>query len=484
MRTTSEALDLEMAVAPIMARQMAFGVEFDREKAEQLELTLIAKKAELRQELQRVFIPKYISKGETTPKINRRVKSGGYYTHYIAGGTYTKVVLQEYNPSSRKQTIDRLCEELGWSPTEFTDKGNAEFNESIIEDLPFKQVKPLKDFFMLNKRLGQLSDGAKAWLKVVQPDGRIYGSVMQSGTITGRMTHFAPNMSQIPSNDKPYGVECRSLFKVPEGKVQIGCDADALEMRVCAGYLANIDGGEFINTVLKGNKADGTDMHTLNSYAYEIDTIEGGRDCAKVLFYASLYGAGNGKLGIILLSWGVDPYQYVDDFGGKFKRFKSWSEREGKNFTDKQIECHIIGKEAVKKFGERMPTLPKLIEDVQARWKEQGYLKGLDGRKLFPRNAHSAVNVLFQSAGSIIMKRALVIADNDLQVANLTPGKDYEFIINCHDEWQLEVSNNVNIIKIVTEILPKAITKAGEYYNFKCPMTGNVMIGNNWSQCH
>lgn len=477
-RTTSEALDLEFSIAPILARQQSYGVLFNVEKAKELECTLLTEKAKLRQQLQEVFKPRYINKGEFTPKVSR-IKDG-----IKAGCTYTKIELQEYNPNSRPQTIDRLCKELGWSPTEFSDKGNPEFDEDIIESLPFKEMKPLKDFYTINKRLSQLSEGTQAWLKKVKSDGRIYGSIMQSGTITGRMSHFSPNMSQVPSNDKPYGSECRSLFTVSADKVMMGCDADALEMRICAGYLKTVDGGAFINTVLKGNKEEGTDMHTLNMYAYGLEGLENGRDCAKTAFYASLYGCKDPKLGLILQQYGVVLEDYVPDFEKQFKGLKKWAEEKKTGFTDAFLKCLLGGKEARKKYGEQQPTLPKLIKDIQETWKKNGYLKGLDGRKLYPRSEHSACNVLFQSAGAVIMKKALFIMDSKLQEAGLIPGNNYEFILNIHDEVQLEVDNNKEIIDTISMILPKAIEQAGLEFNFPCPFTGQVKVAKDWSGTH
>jgi DNA polymerase I len=479
MRMFSEAIELENSIAPILARQCAYGIEFDVKKAQELEANLIAEKVRIRQELQEVFKPRVLNKGEVFPKAS----NSKYGTK--KGCVYTKVQFQEYNPASRQQTIDRLCKEFGWKPEEFTDKGNPELDEEIIESLPFKELKPLKDFYTTNKRLGQLSDGTKAWLKVVKDDNRIYGAVMQSGTVTGRMSHHSPNLAQVPATDKPWGKECRELFRVPEGKIMIGCDADALEMRVLAGYLSKIDGGKFIKTVLEGKKEEGTDMHTLNMYAYGIEQYEGARDCSKTLFYASLYGAKDPKLGLILQQWGVTAQDYVQDFDGQFKSLKQWAARKSTGFSDKFLECLLIGKTARAKYGERLPDLPKLIKDVQDTWKKNGFLKGLDGRKLYPRSEHSAFNTLLQSAGAIIMKKALHIADTNIQKMNYVPGIDYEFILNIHDEWQIElnVDNSKGICDII-DIVVKSIQDAGEFFKFPCPMKGNASKGLNWSETH
>ena len=67
---------------------------------------------------------------------------------------------------------------------------------------------------MLNKRLGQISEGKEAWLKHCQRygDGRIHGSVLTNATVSGRCSHRSPNLGQIPRVGQPYGAECRSCF--------------------------------------------------------------------------------------------------------------------------------------------------------------------------------------------------------------------------------------------------------------------------------
>jgi DNA polymerase I len=120
------------------------------------------------------------------------------------------------------------------------------------------------------------------------------------------------------------------------------------------------------------------------------------RDIAKTFFYAFIYGAGDGKLGSIV---------------GKGRK-------EGKILR--------------KKFLANVKGLKELTEQVKKEFNDKGYLVGLDGRKLQVRSEHSALNTKLQSAGAVIMKKALVILDKELQ-KTLVPGIDYEFVANVHD---------------------------------------------------
>ena len=52
-------------------------------------------------------------------------------------------------------------------------------------------------------------------------------------------------MGQIPAVYSPYGDRCRALFGPPSGRILLGADAKALELRCLAGYLAFWDDGVY-----------------------------------------------------------------------------------------------------------------------------------------------------------------------------------------------------------------------------------------------
>jgi len=50
---------------------------------------------------------------------------------------------------------------------------------------------------------------------------------------------------------------------------------------------------------------------------------------------------------------------------------------------------------------------------------KKGWVTGLDGRKLHIRSEHSALNTLLQSAGAVVMKKALVLLDTYAKQYNI-----------------------------------------------------------------
>ncbi|RVI36653.1 DNA polymerase [Sinorhizobium meliloti] len=470
---SEESIQLEHCVRRIISRQERYGFAFDERAAVELLGILSQAKADAERELLQTFKPWYRNLGRKEPTVDRRVaqkhlkptgierykkdgrpkldKDGNTIPVYpkaefTTDAPYTEIKLVPFNPGSRLDIADRLKRLFGWKPLEFTSDGHPKVDEEILSSLPYPEAQLLTKYLMIQKRLGQLADGKEAWLKHVK-NGRIHGQVNTNGAVTGRMTHSKPNMAQVPSGGAPYGHECRTLFVASPGKKLVGCDADALELRDLAGYMARYDGGAYIATVLEGKKELGTDMHTMNAKALGCD-----RDTAKTWFYAFIYGSGDFNLGCIL----------------------------GVKGTKQQITN--AGKTSRAKFLKALPALNKLVSAVKAKCKTQGWIKGLDGRVLNVRSEHSALNTLLQSAGAIQMKRALVILDNQLQEMGLIPGVHYEFVGNIHDEWQIEVDEDK--APLVGKTAANAIRLAGEYYQFRCPLAGNYDVGNNWNETH
>lgn len=449
-----DVIEVEQRVAEILARQERRGFAFDTESAEILVAKLMRRKAELEAALAEAF-PPWEVRSAFLPKANNK-KLG-----YVKGVPTEKVRTAVFNPGSRDHIADRLMKLHGWKPTEFTSTGKPQVDESTISTLQFPQAKLLLEFLMVGKRLGQLVDGKEALIKHVGKDGRIHGSVNPNGANTFRMSHSRPNMSQVPAVRSAYGKEFRACLMASTGMVLVGADADALELRCLAGYMAAYDGGAYIKTVLEGKKEDGTDIHSVNARALGLDPVKKykaggqnptGRDIAKVWFYAFIYGAGDHKLGTILGVTGSD---------GKIRN---------------------AGKATRTRFLKSLPALGKLVERLKEALKKRGYLIAIDGRRLYCRSEHSILNALLQSAGAIFMKHAVVILDDALLAADIGWADVSEFVGNFHDEWQMETKEQH--AEFIGQQACAAIALAGERLRFRCPLAGAWNTGKTWADTH
>ena len=464
---------IEHRVATIVSRQERYGFLFDNHKAVALYGKLSQRKHELEVELQAKY--GYIYKRDGKPKAYK--KPGKKLSEFTAGVLFQPLKYVPFNPGSRDDIIYVLTRIHGWKPMEFTDSGKPKVDETSLDGMSFETAPLFKEYFLVTKRIGQVAEGNKAWLKLVKPDGRIHGSVNTNGAVTGRMTHADPNVAQTPAGYSPYGHDCRECFCVPPGKLQVGADAAALELRDLAGYMAKFDGGAYVNTVVNGRKEDGTEMHTVNRKALEIDS----RDDAKTWFYAFIYGAGDEKLGSIVLKTSAERRAHWENNPSAHLLYEQ-RRHQRRPVTRKQAALIDRGSKDREKFLRNIPALGELTKRVQEKAKKQGYLIGLDGRKLFVRGQHSALNTLLQSAGAVQMKLALIILDDSLQAQGFRPGIDYEFVANVHDEWQLEVREE--IADVVGRTAVDSIRRAGAEFGFGCPLDGEYKVGRNWAETH
>jgi DNA polymerase-1 len=452
---SEECLELEHEVATIIQKQVEYGFLFDIKKAEQLYVTLLRKREELTEKLQEVFKPWEVVDRILIPKRDNKAK--GYLTGVPVEIKKTVV----FNPASRQHIIYQLQLRYKWKPIEFTESGQPQMDEKVLGKLPYPEAKLLSTYFMINKRIGQLAEGGKAWLKYIQKDGRIHGEVFTNGCVTGRMSHNKPNIAQVPavqvddSNtvlkglEGLYGWECRELFIVPPDRKLVGCDAAALELRCLAHYMFPYDKGAYGEAAVHGKKKLGTDIHTLNMKALEITS----RDIAKTWFYAFIYGGGDYKLGYLIIP------------------------------NRPEAVTRSAGKQSRAKFLKNIPALGSLTKAVKTLAKERGYLFGLDKRHLKIRSDYKALNTLLQGAGAVVMKKALVILYHALvDDMKLEFGRDFAFVGNIHDEIQTECKPE--LAETIGKAAVEAIRKAGEYFNFKCPLDGEFKIGNNWAETH
>ena len=400
----TKSMLLEHDIAVICRNQETNGFKLDIPNAMSLRAELADKMAAIESNVQSVFPP--IVEERWSEKTGKRLKD--------------KVTV--FNLASRKQISERLMG-LGWKPSKHTEKGQPIVDETTLEGIDIPEAQLIAEYLMMQKRVGLID----SWLKFAGDDDRVHGAIITNGAVTGRMTHHSPNMGQIPSVSKPYGVECRKLWGVDNGNNLVGCDLSGIELRCLAHYMQD---AEWQEELLNG------DIHQKNADAAGIT-----RPQAKTLIYATLYGAGATKIGSIV--------------GGGAKE----------------------GQEILSRFYANTPALSRLMEKVK-KLAESGYVPGLDGRRILVRSEHAALNSLLQGCGAIIAKQWCVEAHKTFKKQQI-PVKQVAFV---HDEIQLETEEKYS--QQVAEIMCRSATQAGITLGFRCPVDAESKIGQNWFDTH
>lgn len=428
---SNESVKLEHRVQDITQQQVRNGWLLDSRRAAELVATLREKLNNLEDSVQRTFRPLPTFVKEIKPKVKKDGAISVVGLKFLGdswetvGGPFSRVDYPEFNLGSRQQ-IGRYLQHYGWKPCKFTDTGQAMVDEKVLEgikDIP--QATLISEYLMVQKRIAQV----QSWLDAVDDDtGRVHGKVNTNGAVTGRMTHAKPNLAQVPASRAPYGEDCRSCWTVPDGYKLVGFDASGLELRMLAHYMNDED---YTNEVIGG------DIHTANQNLAGLES----RDQAKTFIYALLYGAGDAKLGTVA--------------GGGAGAGRLLRERFMRNLPAYANLKGRVGQEA-----------------------SQGWITGLDGRRLWIRSEHAALNTLLQSAGALVMKKGLIILD---EYAKLW-GLDYKIVGNIHDEIQSEVRESQ--AEKFGRLAVSCLEAAGIHFNLNCKLAGEYQIGTSWAETH
>lgn len=467
-----EATDAEMELAWTLAAMERGGWPFDIEKAEQLQAKLAAKREGVAQTLRDLYGQMLWRNGKpVTPKRDNKTKG------VVAGAEYQKLKLIDFNPGSRDHIADRLIKLHGWQPSEYGDNGKPSVDEGILKGLPYPEIPAICEYLLLDKRLGQLSEGKEAWLKLATKDraegGRItgmhhiHGSINAGGTVTHRASHARPNISQVPKVGKPYGAECRELFTVPHGWVLVGADMSGLELRCLAHYMARWDNMAYGRTILEGKNEDRTDVHSVNQRALGLpdEPAEGrttkGRDAAKTWWYAMVYGAGDTKLGSIT----------APTLSEELQKARGRADR--------------------KRFAHELPALGYLLAALKTKMVETAkekesasYILLPDGRRAYVRSEHAVLNTLLQGAGAVLCKHWLNEVVRRLVAALGPMGWDQQWALCTWPHDELQIACRKEHASLVARLAVEAAEAMTESFSFRCPLTGESKISTTWAGTH
>ena len=408
---------LEHQVAHILTEQELHGWQFDEQKCQQLESHLRREMEEVTGILRKQF--PLIGGKMFTPKRNNASQG------YVEGAELQRLV--EFNPTSRDHIAWILKNRLKITLTQTTKTGKPIIDEITLTEISNPFCKLCAKALDLKKKLGMISQGVNAWLRLCT-NSRIHHHCSVS-TNTFRCAHRKPNVAQSPAEK-----EFRELFTASPGNIMVGADLSGIELRMLAHYLGRYDGGRYADILLND------DIHQVNA-----DKIGITRRQVKTVTYCFLYGGGNIKLGM----------SYDNSLQPK--------------------EASKKGSEIRAAYVAAIPGLSDLLAAVTDK-AANGYLLACDGRRVLVDSPHKGLNYLLQCSAGIIAKRWMVIANDQLQPFHT---KQLAFI---HDELQYEC--NPKYTEEVKQQLENSAVNAGVYYKLRCPIAAEAKSGNNWSEVH
>lgn len=442
---------LEHEVRLVIDKQQRNGFFFDIGAAENLFRQLRERERDLAVPIRELFPPTLQSSGVYTYRTRQDGTPFASYQRHVDkypeirwrsdDTEYEVFDWSEFNIGSPKQRIDKLLS-LGFKPTKFTKKGNAQVDEETLIEFAklsgVPEVQMIADWLVLNGRANMIN----TWLNNVDPtDSRMHGFVLSCGAASRRMTHSSPNTANIPSNEATYGEECRRLWTVEDPTVDtiVGYDAKAAQMRCFAHFLPDPNAGrKYWDTEFC------KDPHQDNADLIGID-----RRPVKNVFYANMFGAYPPKL----------------------------ATTAGRSGTKKELQAY--GEWIQSELYRTTPGLQELTERAKAEFRQNGgFMECIDGGYVRCPAENAALNYKIQPAEAVLMKTAAVMIDKEATRKGLNHLK----VADIHDEGQHQCARGD--AKELGRLCVQSLRDAGEELNFRVPTDGDFKIGNSWAETH
>ncbi len=347
----------------------------------------------------------------------------------------------EVNINSTKQLGKLLFEQLQLPVVRKTKTGYSTDEESL-ESL--KNIHPIASQILKYRESAKLkSTYTDSLLNLADPSTRrVHTNFNQTGTVTGRLSSFSPNLQNIPVRSEK-GKLIRQAFVAPEGKVLLSVDYSQIDLRV----LAHESGDEALINAFKQAK----DIHLQTAsevfgVAPEAVTKEM-RSGAKAINFGIVYGQGPMALSETLGISMAQAKAYIDAYFARYATVKTWinqtAEQARKAGYVKTMFGHI-----------------RYLPEFEA---------GSANLTSFANRA--AVNTVVQGGSSDIIKKAMI----DIFSSGILG--ETALLLQVHDELIFEVPSGK--IKQTAAFVKEKMEQA---VKLKVPLLAQAKAGRNWNE--
>lgn len=356
---------------------------------------------------------------------------------------------EEFNVNSPKQMAEVLFNKMGLSYKGMrkSSSGSYSTKEEVLHKIA--EFHPIANKILEHRELQKLlSTYIDNIPKMLAKDGRLHTTMLQAGSVTGRMATQDPGLQNIPIRSD-YGKRIRNAFVVEKNNHLLACDYSQIELRIAA----MLSGDEKLIEIFK----EGRDVHTnVAAFVFGIPEDQVDKDMrrkAKVINFGILYGMGVSALQKNLKTDRKEAQKFYDDY---FKTFT---------------------------------TLADYLENVKKETAQRGYTETMFGRRRYFEGINSslpfiraqaermAINAPIQGTEADIVKLAMVKIDEYLKKENL---KDkVKMLLQIHDEILFEVDS-----EIVEKVAPKIVEIMESVFEGKetrgVPVIVDASVGRSW----
>lgn len=364
-----------------------------------------------------------------------------------------KLVGHEFNLNSPKQLGVVLFEELGLKPKKQkkTAGGQLSTKESELEKMR-DDHEIIADILRYRELQKLTSTYIDTFPKLVDKDGRLRTTFLQTGTTTGRIASRDPNLQNIPTRTKESRA-IRGAFVAGEGSSLVSIDYSQIELRIAA-ILSKDEG--LMEIFRKGE-----DVHTgvaVRVFGVEANEVTSEmRRKAKVINFGILYGMGVNAL--------------------RSNLGEGTSREEAQAFLNAYFNTFT--------------RLAEYLEETKHSATKLGYTETLFGRRRYFPGLRSyqpfikaqaermAINAPIQGTAADVMRIAMIEVYKYLKKSNLL--NDIKMVLQVHDELVFEIKSGLvaKEVPIIEKIMEGVLSK---HDTGGVPLKVDTATGDNWGE--
>ncbi len=347
---------------------------------------------------------------------------------------------REFNIGSPKQ-VGEIFEELNISTGRKTATGQVSTSRDVLDELALNY--DIARFIIEYRELDKLkATYADALPKLIDPDGRIHGSLRQTVAATGRLSSTDPNLQNIPVRTE-LGQRIRKAFIPEKGCKLISADYSQLELRILAHITQD-------PVMLEAYKT-GEDIHSKTARlvfgATDEKDLKEKRRLAKIVNFGIAYA--------------------VEAFG--------LSQRVGISRAEarKVIDNYFATYKGIREYMDRTPEVAREKGYVESLFGRRRYFPSINDRNFSVRSRaeREAINMPIQGTASDIVKIAMLKVDAALKKEGLKT----QMIMQIHDELLFESPENE--IEKACEIIKREMEAAA---TLDVPLIAEIGVGDDW----
>lgn len=350
-----------------------------------------------------------------------------------------------FNLNSGDELAKYLFDRLKLKPIKMTPTGKRPMvDENTLELL--KDQHPSIPTYMVWKKLHTNLTFVDRIPKHVRPNGRIYAHINTQGTVTGRPSTSDPNLLNIPIRT-PLGKEIRRGFIAQPGCLLLSIDLAQIELRIGA----HLSQDKEMLRAFRNNE----DLHEKTALSLGIT-----RYTAKIINFGIFYGMSYLRLKSELLEQGIEK---SDD------------------------DCKAI----IQAWFDLYSGVRDWLEDLFARARRRGYVRGLSGRLRYVPNLYlpqgnpmrseaerHTGNFPVQEGNAFVIKRAMWRMWKWIKAH---PEAKVEPLLQIYDEILFEVPATVRMGPVRSPLIEefRAMMIADQRL-FSVPLKADVALGYRW----